>query len=47
MDADATSELHKRGVSATDDKYKFVWFQVSNSGFHFNFVISKNSTSFK
>lgn len=28
MDADATSALHKRGVSATDDSYKFVWFQV-------------------
>ncbi|RZC72474.1 hypothetical protein C5167_047954 [Papaver somniferum] len=25
MDVDATSELHKRGVSPTDDNYKFVW----------------------
>ncbi|RZC70027.1 hypothetical protein C5167_033163 [Papaver somniferum] len=25
MDADATSELHKRGVSPTDDNYKFIW----------------------
>lgn len=29
MDADATSVLHKKGVSATDDSYKFIWFQVS------------------
>ncbi|XP_031279372.1 alanine--tRNA ligase [Pistacia vera] len=27
MDADATSALHKRGVSATDDSFKFIWFQ--------------------
>ncbi|KAI3858810.1 hypothetical protein MKX03_015747 [Papaver bracteatum] len=25
MDVDATSELHKRGVSPTDDNYKFIW----------------------
>ncbi|KAI3990629.1 hypothetical protein MKX01_022929, partial [Papaver californicum] len=25
MDAGATSELHKRGVSPTDDNYKFIW----------------------
>ncbi|XP_026402529.1 alanine--tRNA ligase-like isoform X2 [Papaver somniferum] len=25
MDADATSELHKRGVSPTNDNYKFIW----------------------
>ncbi|KAI3850892.1 hypothetical protein MKX03_035947 [Papaver bracteatum] len=25
MDADATSELQQRGVSPTDDKYKFIW----------------------
>ncbi|KAF5749898.1 alanine--tRNA ligase [Tripterygium wilfordii] len=27
MDAEATSTLHRRGVSATDDTYKFIWFQ--------------------
>ncbi|ERM93908.1 alanine--tRNA ligase [Amborella trichopoda] len=27
MEADATSELHKRGVSTTDDSSKFIWFQ--------------------
>ncbi|PIA45927.1 hypothetical protein AQUCO_01600281v1 [Aquilegia coerulea] len=27
MDADATSELHKRGVAPTDDSSKFIWFQ--------------------
>ncbi|KAI4356968.1 hypothetical protein L6164_000945 [Bauhinia variegata] len=27
MDADATSRLHKRGVDATDDSFKFVWFK--------------------
>ncbi|XP_044490104.1 alanine--tRNA ligase-like [Mangifera indica] len=27
MDADATSALHKRGVSATDDSFKFIWLQ--------------------
>ncbi|KAL6001807.1 hypothetical protein ACLOJK_041785 [Asimina triloba] len=26
MDADATSELHKRGVTITDDSSKFIWF---------------------
>ncbi|XP_026405708.1 alanine--tRNA ligase-like [Papaver somniferum] len=25
MDADATSELHRRGVFPTDDNYKFIW----------------------
>ncbi|CAI0416243.1 unnamed protein product [Linum tenue] len=28
MDADATSILHKKGVSATDDSYKYIWFQI-------------------
>lgn len=28
MDADATSALHKKGVSTTDDSFKFIWFQV-------------------
>ncbi len=28
MDADATSALHKRGVAATDDTFKFIWFKV-------------------
>lgn len=28
MDADATSELHRRGVAATDDSSKFIWHQV-------------------
>lgn len=28
MDADATSTLHKTGVSATDDSFKYIWFQV-------------------
>ncbi|XP_058067710.1 alanine--tRNA ligase isoform X2 [Magnolia sinica] len=27
MDADATSELHKRGVAATDDSSKFKWYR--------------------
>ncbi|XP_042048798.1 alanine--tRNA ligase-like [Salvia splendens] len=26
MDADATASLHKKGVSATDDSFKFSWF---------------------
>lgn len=29
MDADATAALHKRGVLATDDSFKFFWFQVN------------------
>jgi hypothetical protein len=29
MDADATSALHKKGVSATDDSFKFICFEVS------------------
>ena len=28
MDADATATLHKRGVTATDDSFKFIWNQV-------------------
>lgn len=28
MDADATSTLHRTGVSATDDSFKYIWFQV-------------------
>ena len=28
MDADATATLHKRGVAATDDSFKFIWNQV-------------------
>ncbi|CAI0419613.1 unnamed protein product [Linum tenue] len=31
MDADATSALHKKGVSATDDSYKYIWFQDHES----------------
>eukprot|EP00257_Ricinus_communis_P022363 XP_015582068.1 alanine--tRNA ligase [Ricinus communis] len=31
MDADATSALHKKGVSVTDDSYKFIWFQDHES----------------
>ncbi|MBA0855228.1 hypothetical protein Goshw_010860, partial [Gossypium schwendimanii] len=31
MDADATSALHKKGVSTTDDSFKFVWFQPHES----------------
>ncbi|PQQ02185.1 alanine--tRNA ligase [Prunus yedoensis var. nudiflora] len=27
MDADATAALHKRGVAATDDSFKFIWCQ--------------------
>ncbi|KAL6997973.1 alanine--tRNA ligase [Sarracenia purpurea var. burkii] len=27
MDADATSTLHKRGIVATNDSFKFTWFQ--------------------
>lgn len=30
MDADATSKLHKAGVLATDDSFKYIWFQVSH-----------------
>lgn len=29
MDADATSALHRRGISPTDDSFKFVWFKVT------------------
>ena len=28
MDADATSKLHKAGVLATDDSFKYTWFKV-------------------
>lgn len=28
MDADATASLHKKGIAATDDSFKFTWFQV-------------------
>lgn len=28
MDADATAVLHKKGVAATDDTFKFIWFKV-------------------
>ncbi|PKI36694.1 hypothetical protein CRG98_042924, partial [Punica granatum] len=31
MDADATSSLHKKGVAATDDSLKFIWFQDHKS----------------
>ncbi|KAG7657024.1 DHHA1 domain [Arabidopsis suecica] len=31
MDADATSTLHKAGVSATDDSCKYIWFQDHES----------------
>ncbi|XP_074557146.1 alanine--tRNA ligase-like isoform X2 [Curcuma longa] len=31
MDADATSELHKKGVATTDDSYKFIWNQEHES----------------
>ncbi|KAL6959172.1 alanine--tRNA ligase [Sarracenia purpurea var. burkii] len=27
MDADATSALHKKGIAATNDSFKFTWFQ--------------------
>jgi len=27
MDADATSTLHKKDVSSTDDSYKYIWFE--------------------
>ncbi|KAK4761778.1 hypothetical protein SAY87_029662 [Trapa incisa] len=27
MDADATSSLHKKGVTVTDDSFKFTWFE--------------------
>ncbi|XP_059660711.1 alanine--tRNA ligase-like isoform X2 [Cornus florida] len=32
MDADATSILHKRRVAATNDTYKFTWFQIFDTG---------------
>ncbi len=28
MDADATAALHKIGVAATDDSFKFIWLKV-------------------
>ncbi|OMP11786.1 Alanine-tRNA ligase, class IIc [Corchorus olitorius] len=31
MDADATSALHRKGVSPTDDSFKFIWFQDHES----------------
>lgn len=31
MDADATAALHKKGVLATDDSFKFIWFQDHKS----------------
>ncbi|CAH2036312.1 unnamed protein product [Thlaspi arvense] len=31
MDADATSTLHKTGVLATDDSFKYIWFQDHES----------------
>ncbi|KAK4436125.1 Alanine--tRNA ligase [Sesamum alatum] len=31
MDADATASLHKKGVAATDDSFKFTWFQDHTS----------------
>ncbi|VVA14736.1 PREDICTED: alanine--tRNA ligase [Prunus dulcis] len=31
MDADATAALHKRGVAATDDSFKFIWCQDHES----------------
>ncbi|KAJ1389653.1 Translation protein, beta-barrel domain superfamily [Sesbania bispinosa] len=31
MDADATSALHKRGISPTDDSFKYVWFKDHES----------------
>ncbi|KAM2655228.1 hypothetical protein EV1_010900 [Malus domestica] len=31
MDADATATLHKRGVAATDDSFKFIWNQDHES----------------
>ncbi|KAK1317059.1 Alanine--tRNA ligase [Acorus calamus] len=34
MDADAVSELHKKGVAVTDDSSKFIWFQVSKPNDH-------------
>lgn len=29
MDADATAALHEKGIIATDDSFKFVWFKVN------------------
>ncbi|PPD68004.1 hypothetical protein GOBAR_DD35119 [Gossypium barbadense] len=31
MDADATSAVHRKGVSTTDDSFKFIWFQDHES----------------
>ncbi|XP_077222663.1 alanine--tRNA ligase-like [Tasmannia lanceolata] len=31
MDADATSELHRKGVAPTDDNSKFIWYQDHES----------------
>lgn len=30
MDAEATAALHKKGVAATDDSFKFTWFKVNS-----------------
>ncbi|KAL6293502.1 hypothetical protein ACE6H2_001644 [Prunus campanulata] len=32
MDADATAALHKSGVAATDDSFKFIWCQIFDTG---------------
>ncbi|KAL9164220.1 hypothetical protein ABFS82_06G091000 [Erythranthe guttata] len=31
MDADATASMHKKGIAATDDSFKFTWFQDHTS----------------
>ncbi|KAI9391327.1 hypothetical protein POPTR_007G070250v4, partial [Populus trichocarpa] len=31
IDVDATSALHKKGISATDDSFKFIWFEDHES----------------
>ncbi|KAI0492941.1 hypothetical protein KFK09_027217 [Dendrobium nobile] len=32
LDAEATSELHLKGVNPTNDSHKFVWFQINDTG---------------
>lgn len=39
LDAEATSTLSKKGVTKTDDSFKFIWFQVSYMDFRAGYII--------